>query len=176
MPRSRPHERHRSVKSYRGRYNKTRDRVPDGPDGPGTHLGWGFAWPSNRRSMYNRASADPDGKPWSEAKKLVWWDAAKKEWTGDDMPDFVKDKAPDFTPDWPSKPSGMDALSGRDPFIMIADGKSSLFVPSGLKDAPLPTHYEPVESPVRNPLHAQQINPTAKKWPRPENAYHEVGD
>jgi formate dehydrogenase major subunit len=156
--------------------NKARSRKPDGPDGPGTHLGWGFAWPSNRRSMYNRASADPDGKPWSDAKKLVWWDAAKKEWTGDDMPDFVKDKAPDFTPDWPSKPSGMDALSGRDPFIMIADGKSSLFVPSGLKDAPLPTHYEPVESPVRNPMYAQQDNPTARKWEREENAYHPVGD
>jgi formate dehydrogenase major subunit len=156
--------------------NKARARTPDGPDGPGTHLEWGFAWPSNRRSMYNRASADPDGKPWSEAKKLVWWDGEKKEWTGKDIPDFVKDKAPDYTPDWASKPSGMDALSGRDPFIMIADGKSSLFVPSGLKDAPLPTHYEPVESPVRNPVYAQQDSPTAKKWARPENPYHEVGD
>jgi formate dehydrogenase major subunit len=156
--------------------NKARSRKPDGPGGPGTHLGWGFAWPSNRRSMYNRASADLDGKPWSEAKKLVWWDTDEKKWTGDDVPDFVKDKAPDYTPDWSKKPSGMDALSGRDPFIMIADGKSSLFVPSGLKDAPLPAHYEPVESPVPNPMYAQQDNPTAKKWDRPDNRYHPVGD
>jgi formate dehydrogenase major subunit len=156
--------------------NKARARTPDAPDGPGTHLNWGFAWPANRRSMYNRASADPDGKPWSEAKKLVWWDANKKEWAGNDVPDFVKDKAPDYTPDWDTKPTGMDALSGTDPFIMIADGKSSLFVPSGLKDAPLPAHYEPVESPTRNALYAQQDNPTAKKWERPENVYHTVGD
>lgn len=156
--------------------NKARARKPDGPDGPGTHLGWGFAWPANRRNMYNRASADPDGKPWSEKKKLVWWDASKGEWAGDDVPDFVKDKPPDYTPDWASRPEGMDALSGRDPFIMIADGKSSLFVPSGLKDAPLPTHYEPVESPVKNPLYSQQDNPTAKKWARDANPYHAVGD
>ena len=58
----------------------------------------------------------------------------------------------------------MDALDGTSPFIMIADGKASLFVPSGLKDGPLPTHYEPVESPVSNPLYAQQDNPAAKKW------------
>src|SRR4051812_25787336 len=156
--------------------NNAASRKPDGPDGPGTHLGWGFAWPANRRTMYNRAAADPDGKPWSEKKKLVWWDAGKREWTGTDVPDFVKDKAPDYTPDWSTKPEGMDALSGRDPFIMIADGKSSLFVPSGLKDAPLPAHYEPVESPVKNPLYAQQDNPTAKKWERGSNPYHPVGD
>ncbi len=38
--------------------------------------GWGFAWPANRRILYNRASADLQGKPWSERKKLIWWDAA----------------------------------------------------------------------------------------------------
>ncbi len=46
--------------------------------------GWGFAWPNDSRVIYNRASADPDGKPWSENKKLVWWDAKGKEvdWSG----------------------------------------------------------------------------------------------
>ncbi len=62
--------------------NRSRSRVADGPDGPGTHLNWAFAWPSNRRIMYNRASADPDGKPWSERKRYVWWDAVQGEWTG----------------------------------------------------------------------------------------------
>src|SRR3954453_20185367 len=100
MPRSRPHERHRSVKSYRGRYNKTRDRVPDGPDGPGTHLGWGFAWPSNRRNLNNRASADPDGKPWSERKRLVWGDEGRGKWVGHDAVDFEPTKDPHYDPDW----------------------------------------------------------------------------
>ncbi len=157
-------------------HNQARSRVPDAPGGPGTHLGWGFAWPSNRRILYNRASADPDGQPWSERKRYVWWDAEQDKWVGRDDPDFVADKPPDYTPDWSKRPTGMDALDGRSPFIMIADGKSSLFVPAGLKDGPLPTHYEPVESPARNPLYGQQDNPVAKKWERPDNPYHAVGD
>jgi formate dehydrogenase major subunit len=79
-------------------------------------------------------------------------------------------------PDWSQEPEGMDALDGKSPFIMVADGKSSLFVPSGLKDGPLPTHYEPVESPIINPFYAQQRNPVAKTWERDDNAYHAVGD
>ena len=67
-------------------------------------------------------------------------------WTGADVPDFVVDKAPDAkaTPD----SIGLDALSGTDPFILKADGKGWLFTPTGLVDGPLPTHYEPMESPV----------------------------
>jgi formate dehydrogenase major subunit len=71
---------------------------------------------------------------------------------------------------------GMDALAGTDPFIMMADGKCHLFEPTALKDGPLPTHYEPVESPIKNPMYGQQDNPAAKKWPRPDNQYHAVGD
>lgn len=70
----------------------------------------------------------------------------------------------------------MDAHDGKSPFMMSADGKAWLFVPSGLKDAPLPTHYEPVESPVRNLLYRQQSNPPVKKWPRDDNVYHAIGD
>jgi formate dehydrogenase major subunit len=156
--------------------NLARSRTPDGPDGPGTHLHWGFAWPANRRTMYNRASADPDGRPWSERKKLAWWDGASSTWKSTDEVDFEKHKPPQYEPDWSRKPQGMEALSGKDPFIMIADGRSSVFVPSGLKDAPLPTHYEPVDSPMKNPLYAQQDNPVAKKWARDDNAYHAPGD
>jgi formate dehydrogenase major subunit len=156
--------------------NRSRSRRPDGPDGPGSHQGWAFAWPDNRRTLYNRASADLDGTPWSERKRMVWWDAARKKWTGTDTPDFVPSKPPDMRPDWSKQPQGMDALGGDDPFIMEADGKCQLFVPSGLKDGPLPTYYEPVESPVANPMYRQQINPAAKLWPRPGNEIHAPQD
>ncbi len=156
--------------------NLARGRTPDPPGKVGSHQGWGYAWPHNRRIMYNRASADPDGKPWSEAKKYLWWDAEHSRWTGYDSPDFELGKAPDYEPDWSKDPQGMEALDGKSPFIMMGDGKSWLFVPAGLKDGPLPTHYEPVESPVANPMYGQQDNPAAKKWPRPENPYHLVSD
>jgi formate dehydrogenase major subunit len=162
--------------------NQTRAREPDPPDGPGTHLNWGFAWPSNRRIMYNRASADPSGQPWSERKAYMRWDPhagpeGKGAWVGPDQPDFSIEKPPDYEPDWSKAPlEGMDAIDGRSPFMMSADGKAWLFAPSGLKDGPLPTHYEPVESPVRNPVYTRQDSPVAKKWARPDNPYHEVGD
>jgi formate dehydrogenase major subunit len=66
----------------------------------------------------------------------------------------------------------METIDGKSPFTMIADGKSSLFVPSGLKVGSLPTHYESVESPIRNPLYKQQDNPVTKKWDREDNRYH----
>ena len=157
-------------------HNVARSRKPDAPGGDGNHLGWAFSWPSNRRTLYNRASADPAGKPWSERKKLVWWDEDAGKWTGSDVPDFLPDRRPDYRPDWSKHPHGMDAHGGQLPFIMESDGYCQLFVPSGLKDGPLPSHYEPVESPVRNVIYGQQHNPTAKLWQRPGNELHEVGD
>jgi formate dehydrogenase major subunit len=132
--------------------------------------GWGFAWPSDRRIIYNRASADPQGRPWSERKKLVWWDTQKKEWTGLDVPDFTRTKAPDYQP--PGGAQGDEALAGDKPFILHPDGVGWIWVPKGLADGPLPTHYEPLESPVCNPLYSgQQSNPAAMKEERPENGY-----
>jgi formate dehydrogenase major subunit len=112
----------------------------------------------------------------SERKKLMWWDAGSGRWDGFDALDFEPTKPPDYEPDWSKKPAGMDALDGRAAYIMIADGRASLFVPSGLKDGPLPAHYEPVESPVENLLYTQQDNPVAKKWRRPDNPYHTPRD
>ena len=131
---------------------------------------WGWAWPANRRILYNRASADPDGKPWSERKALVWWDEEKGEWTGHDIPDFPPNKSPWYRP--PPEARGAEALSGVDPFIMQADGKGWLYAPTGLLDGPLPTHYEPEESPVNNPLYAQQRNPVRHTPTRDVNRYH----
>ncbi len=137
---------------------------------------WGFAWPANRHILYNRASADPLGRPWSERKKYTYWDGAKGQWVnvaGDGI-DFPPTKPPTAQP----KPGGvgLDAHSGADPFIMKADGKGWLFAPSGLVDGPLPTHYEPYESPVHNLVYKQERNPVAKTWPVPGNPYHEVAD
>src|ERR1019366_8775362 len=118
---------------------------------------WAWAWPANRRMLYNRASADPDGKPWSERKKYVWWDEQQSRWTGYDVPDFPVDKRPDYPPR--DGATGVEAIAGIDPFIMQADGKAWLYVPAGLVDGPLPAHYEPQESPLPNLLYAQQRNP-----------------
>jgi formate dehydrogenase major subunit len=143
---------------------------------PGNYVDpeWGFAWPGNRRILYNRASADPAGKPWSERKKYVWWDASAGSWTGIDVPDFPLKKAPET----PAKEEGVgvDLHSGSDPFILKADGRGWLFAPSGLKDGPLPTHYEPLESPIVNSLYPRQDSPVAKRFRRKDNPVSPPGD
>jgi formate dehydrogenase major subunit len=151
--------------------NRAESRNPEGR----TFLEWGFSWPANRRILYNRASADPQGRPWSERKKYIWWDEDAKKWTGYDIPDFPVGKPPDYRPE--PGAVGINAHSGADPFIMKPDGKGWLFVPKGLKDGPLPTHYEAAESPVQNALYRQQSNPAAKYYRnRPDNRLSPVGD
>jgi len=134
---------------------------------------WAWAWPANRRMLYNRASADPNGKPWSERKKFVWWDPEQGAWTGLDVPDFEKDKPPSYRP--PDDAKAEQAIAGDHPFIMQADGRSWMFVPQGLVDGPLPAHYEPQESPFDNPLYSQRANPRRQLYERSENPYHRVG-
>jgi len=135
---------------------------------------WAWAWPMNRRILYNRASADPAGKPWSERKAYVWWDEEQQKWTGHDVPDFEADKRPDYVP--PPDAKAQAAIRGDDPFIMQADGKAWLYAPAGLVDGPLPTHYEPQESPFENLLYGQRANPAREQFPRKDNAYSPVGD
>ena len=135
---------------------------------------WAWAWPSNRRIIYNRASADLDGRPWSERKRLVWWDERTKQWTGEDTPDFIADRAPSYRP--PPNARGKETISGIDPFIMQSDGKGWIYVPTGLEDGPLPTHYEPEESVIKNPLYGQQCNPARMEWRRQDNPYHRAYD
>jgi len=135
---------------------------------------WGWAWPSNRRVLYNRASADPAGVPWSDKKRLIWWDPNLQKWVGEDTPDFILDRAPNFRP--ASGALGTDAIGGADPFLLQPDGKGWLFVPDGLKDGPLPSHYEPEESVIKNPLYAQQSNPAIMMWNRADNPHHRPYD
>src|SRR5213076_2975240 len=133
--------------------NLTARREPDPPGVPGAHLKWGWAWPANRRNIYNRASADLNtGKPVPHGK-----------WVGYDVPDFTLTMPPSHT----GKPDGiiMEPLSGTDAFIMRPEGKGWIFVPAGLVDGPFPTHYEPHESPVQNLLYPkQQSSPVHKVW------------
>src|SRR5205807_3077507 len=78
---------------------------------------WGWAWPKDVRIIYNRASADPGGKPWSVRKRYVWWDAQEEKWTGlGDSPDFPPTKAPDFEP--PEGATALEAIAGDEPFIL----------------------------------------------------------
>jgi formate dehydrogenase-N alpha subunit len=134
---------------YSGFYpeeGKNRSKNRDNKDtGGGNFLNWAYAWPANRRILYNRASADPSGKPWSDKKAVIWWDESQKKWTGNDIPDFKPTVAP------------ADA-GGTNPFIMINGGVGGLFAPT-LNDGPFPEHYEPFESPVKNSFSSQEINP-----------------
>jgi formate dehydrogenase major subunit len=129
---------------------------------------WGWAWPMNRRLIYNRASADPEGRPWSERKKYVWWDAEQESWTGEDVPDFKADMPPDYKPEEGAEAEM--ALRGDEPFIMQADGRAWLFAPTGVVDGPMPTHYEPHESPFPNALYPERpSNPTRQVFERAGN-------
>lgn len=120
-------------------------RSTDDPDATGAYLGWAFAWPANRRIIYNRASADLEGKPWDPKRKLIEWNGQK--WVGYDVPDIPPT----------SKPGEVM------PFIMNAEGTSRLWVRGMMKDGPFPVHYEPFESPVVNVI-APKIrgNPAAR--------------
>jgi formate dehydrogenase major subunit len=133
--------------------NRAKSRKADPPGGLGINAGWGFSWPANRRILYNRASADPKGRPWNRERAVIWWDpdaelpdGKKGKWVGVDVPDFRPDLAP-------------DAKGGGNPFIMLPHGKGGLFAP--LVEGPFPEHYEPVESPVKNLLSNVQANPLA---------------
>jgi len=158
---------------YAGGVNQAARRVPGGQQNWIANE-WGWAWPANRRVLYNRASADPAGRPWSERKALVWWDAENNRWTGHDVPDFIADRPPDYTP--PDGATGVAAITGMDPFIMQNDGKAWLFAPAGMVDGPLPTHYEPQESPFANLLYGQQHNPVRQIISRPQNLYQPSGN
>lgn len=146
-------------------HNRARDRIRT--ENP-LHPQWGFAWPNNRRVMYNRASADGEGKPWSQRKQLIYWDESEQQWMGPDVPDFQPDKPPHYRPG--DGAEGMDAIAGNQPFIMKPGGRAWLYAPGKAQDGPLPVHYEPVESPVGNALYPKQpIDPTTRFFAGPLN-------
>jgi formate dehydrogenase major subunit len=154
---------------YRDGVNQPNRRKP-GADQSWVAPEWGWAWPDNRRLLYNRASADPEGRPWSERKRYVWWDEESARWVGEDVPDFPTTTEPGYR--HPEDARGIETINGDDPFIMQTDGKGWLYVPTGLLDGPMPTHYEPQESVLDNPLYAQKVNPARLEWNRRDNPYH----
>jgi formate dehydrogenase major subunit len=131
--------------------NLMQRRKKDDPTGLGLYPQWSWAWPVNRRIIYNRASVDLNGKPYNPKRALLAWVDGK--WIGD-------------VPDGPWPPMS-DLEKGKYPFIMKPDGVSSLFGP-GLGDGPFPEHYEPLEGPMAtNPLSAQLKNPVMKIFSGP---------
>jgi len=150
---------------FGGGVNHAKSTGTEDPSGLGLYPNWGYAWPLNRRIMYNRASCDINGNPRYPEKAVIWWNSTTNEWTGWDVPDFPPTKAPD-TPFNPAAP-GLAALSGTDPFIMQPDGRAWIFATTAVTDGPLPEHYEPYDQPIPNLLHpngarlAGQIDPVA---------------
>ncbi|MDE5879602.1 MAG: hypothetical protein K2G99_06220, partial [Desulfovibrio sp.] len=132
------------------------------------------AWPTNSRILYNRCSARPDGSPWSEKQRLIWWDEEKARWVGYDKPQFDETKPPNYEPAPGAK--GGAALGGADPFTVHSDGRGWLFVPYGIKEGPFPVHYEPVESPYVNPLWKQDRDPGVHIIDDPMNPIATPGD
>ena len=101
---------------------------------------WSWAWPVNRRIIYNRASCDPRGRPYAPDKAVISWDGSK--WVGD-------------VPDGGWKPGE------KHPFIMRPHGFGQLYGP-GLNDGPFPEYYEPLECPFEEqPFSSVLHNPTA---------------
>jgi formate dehydrogenase major subunit len=126
--------------------NMSMRRNASDPTGLGTYPEWGYSWPANRRILYNRASADPSGKPWSERKKYMWWNGSR--WAGPDVPDYAPTLAPD-------KAVG--------PFIMNQEGVGRLFGRAAMGDGPFPEHYEPMDAYIANPLHPKvSSNPAVR--------------
>ncbi|CEJ13953.1 Formate dehydrogenase-O major subunit precursor [bacterium YEK0313] len=125
--------------------NQMARRDTSDPDETGAYAKWAWSWPANRRILYNRASADIEGKPWDATRKLIEWNGTA--WTGYDVPDIAANAKPDQV----------------GPFIMNPEGVSRLFTRAMMRDGPFPVHYEPFEAPIANVI-APKIrgNPAAR--------------
>jgi len=138
-------------------------RGTDDPSGLGIYQNWAWSWPANRRVLYNRASCDVNGKPWDVQRRQIWWNEDAQLWVGNDVPDFKADSHP---------------KEHMGPFIMIPEGVGRIFGPlAAFADGPFPEHYEPIESPIQNPLHPNQSNsPVIKKFKTPQDKFGTPND
>jgi formate dehydrogenase major subunit len=146
---------HSGVYTEAGNNAQRRDNAD--PTGLGMFPNWAFSWPANRRIMYNRASADAEGRPWDPERAGIQWNGRK--WVGD---------VPDMKPDAPPGTYGA--------FIMMPEGLGRLFAPA-FNDGPFPEHYEAVEAAIDNPLHPQVTsNPAFKKFTSDKDVYGTRGE
>ena len=115
--------------------NLTARRDTSDPTGLGVYGKWGYSWPANRRILYNRASADKDGKPWDPTRTYLAW---RGTWAGGaDVPDMRPNASPE---------------EGVGSFIMNPEGVARLHA-IGMAEGPFPEHYEPFETPLGfNPM------------------------
>ena len=148
--------------SSKGNMMARRDNAD--PSGLGSTLNWAFAWPANRRILYNRASADPAGKPWDPKRKVIGWNGQK--WVGIDIPDFKADSPPE---------------EGMNPFIMNPEGVARFFAVDRMAEGPFPEHYEPLESPLaNNPMHPNnplaRVNPAVRVFKDDRASFGEAKD
>ena len=138
--------------------NNMMRRGKEDTTGLGLYPNWAWAWPLNRRIIYNRASVDPKGNPWDPKRAVIKWSTTKINpatnkpgfWDGD-------------VPDGPAPPMAFEG--GKLPFIMMASGVGAIFGP-GTAEGPFPEHYEPLECPLQeNPMSKKhRINPTVKMF------------
>ncbi len=147
--------------SYTGPNKKDNKMARRGKKDASNNIGlfpnWSWCWPVNRRIIYNRASVDPQGQPWSKNRWVIKWTGGATKWAGGDVPDGG----------WPP--------GSKHPFIMKSDGHGQLWATT-LADGPLPEHYEPLESPVYNAMSSQQVNPAVKLWHKVAPEKNAVGD
>lgn len=144
--------------------NNSARRDNSDPSGLGQTLNWGFAWPVNRRILYNRASADLAGKPWDAKRTVLKWLGDK--WGGNDIPDMRPDAAPE---------------QNVMPFIMTGEGVGRLFSLGLMNEGPFPEHYEPFETPLdANPMHPNNpkalSNPAARVYKGDMEAFGKAKD
>ena len=139
--------------------NLTARRGTDDPSGLGIYPNWAWSWPANRRVMYNRASCDPSGKPWDPERRQVWWNERAAA--------MGRQRRARI-----SRPTRRPT-DHMGPFIMNPEGIGRIFAPlAAFADGPFPEHYEPIESPIANPLHPQQsTNPVVRKYDTPLDKY-----
>jgi formate dehydrogenase major subunit len=144
---------------YSGSYNEDGNmaarRDASDPSGLGITPKWSWAWPVNRRTVYNRCSADPKGEPWDSTRAPFRWDSAAGAWVSFDVPDFVATVPPE--------------KSAASPFIMRVEGVGCLFSRE-MNEGPFPEHYEPWETPVTNVMSSVQLNPAVRFWGEADNA------
>jgi len=132
---------------YLARRRDNKDAAYPGTKPIGSYLNWSWCWPVNRRIIYNRCSATPEGQPWVPDLTSIFWNGEK--WVGNDVPDFGGTKDP-------------NGPGGRDAFIMRPEEVGCIF--SKRNEGPFPEHYEPWESPVKNLLNSQELNPAVVIW------------